>query len=408
MRLLIYGINFSPELTGIGKYTGEMAAWLSARGHDVRVVTAPPYYPQWRVQEGYAGWRYRRETLKGVHIYRCPLWVPRRLSGLNRLLHLASFSVSSLPVMLWSGLWSRPDVVLVVEPTSFCIPVAWMTARIGAAAAWLHIQDFELDAAFELGLLRGARIKRWALAMERFWMHRFERVSTISERMLERLDAKAVMRERRVLFPNWVDIHAIKPMTQVSPLRHELGIADTTVVALYAGNLGAKQGLEILVQAFQRLVDRKDLLLVICGDGGEREKLQAMARSFDNIRFLALQPMERLNALLNLADIHLLPQREDAADLVMPSKLTGMLASGRPVIATTQPDTQVGKVVSGCGILVRPGDPDAFATAISQLADAPVQRRELGAQARRYAETQLDKVRILSALESRLLDLARR
>jgi len=408
MRFLIYGINFLPELTGTGKYTGEMAVWLAARGHEVRVVTAPPYYPQWRLQSGYSGRRYRREQTNGVHAYRCPLWVPRRLSGLKRLLHLASFALSSFPLLLWLALRRRPDVVLVVEPTGFCIPGAWLASRIGGSAVWLHVQDFELDAAFDLGMLQGTWLRRCSLAMERFWMRRFERVSTISERMLERLEPKAVPQERRVLFPNWVDTDAIYPMTTVSPLRGELGIPVAGMVALYAGNLGAKQGLEILVQAAQRLTDRKDVLFIICGEGGERQTLQAQAQGLGNIRFLPLQPVERLNDLLNLADIHLLPQREDAADLVMPSKLTGMLASGRPVIATAQPDTQVGKVVSGCGILVPPGDPAAFASAISQLADSPAQRQALGVQARRYAETHLDKERILSALESNLLSLVRR
>lgn len=408
MRLLIYGINFLPELTGTGKYTGEMAAWLSARGHEVTVVTAPPYYPQWRVLPGYSGRRYRRETIQGMRVYRCPVWVPRRLSGFKRLLHLASFALSSFPLLLWQAIRRRPDVVFVVEPTSFCIPGAWLAARFSGAAAWLHVQDFELDAAFALGLLRGRQLRRWSLAMERFWMRRCERVSTISERMLERLDAKAVPQERRVFFPNWVDTCAIQPMQEVSPLRPELGIDDATIVALYAGNLGAKQGLEILVQAAQRLIDRKELLFVICGEGGERQTLQTQAQGLGNIRFLPLQPVERLNALLNLADIHLLPQREDAEDLVMPSKLTGMLASGRPVIATADPDTQVGKVVSGCGILVRPGDAVGFAAAIRQLADSPSQRQALGAQARRYAEKHLDKERILVSLETQLVALARR
>lgn len=97
------------------------------------------------------------------------------------------------------------------------------------------------------------------------------------------------------------------------------------------------------MQAVQRLVDRKDLLFVICGEGSERQTLRTQAQALGNVRFVPLQPLERLNALLKLADIHLLPQRADAADLVMPSKLTGMLASGRPVVATAQPDTQVGK-----------------------------------------------------------------
>jgi colanic acid biosynthesis glycosyl transferase WcaI len=123
MKILLYGINFAPELTGIGKYTGEMAAWLVAQGHDVRVVTAPPYYPAWAVSPGYSGRTYRTEDWHGAKVLRCPLWVPSQPGGLKRLLHLASFALSSLPVMLGQVFW-RPQVVWVVEPALFCAPTA--------------------------------------------------------------------------------------------------------------------------------------------------------------------------------------------------------------------------------------------------------------------------------------------
>ncbi len=132
MRILIYGLNFAPELTGTGKYTGEMAVWLADRGHQIRVVTAPPYYPQWRVQAGYSSLKYRTESIGGVWVYRCPLWVPRHPSGLKRLVHLKSFAATSLLPMLWLAFRWRPDVILVVEPTGFCIPGAWLAARTPA------------------------------------------------------------------------------------------------------------------------------------------------------------------------------------------------------------------------------------------------------------------------------------
>ncbi len=111
MRILIYGINYAPELTGIGKYTGEMAEWLAKQGHEVRMVTAPPYYPAWRVADGYSRWKYTHERLDGVVVWRCPLYVPANPSGLKRLSHLASFALSSLPVMIRQIFW-KPDVVL--------------------------------------------------------------------------------------------------------------------------------------------------------------------------------------------------------------------------------------------------------------------------------------------------------
>src|SRR5580765_2752594 len=123
MRILLYGINFEPELTGIGKYTGEMARWLAAAGHEVRVVTAPPYYPGWSVQQPYRAGRYLREDWHGVAVFRAPLWVPRRVSGLKRLVHLASFALSSLPVLFAQWRW-QPQVVWVTEPPLFCTPAA--------------------------------------------------------------------------------------------------------------------------------------------------------------------------------------------------------------------------------------------------------------------------------------------
>ena len=158
MKILIYGIHSAPALTGIGKYSAEMAEWLAARGHEVSVVTAPPYDPQWEVQPGYRAGRYAQETRRGVTVRRAPLWVPARPGGLKRLVHLASFALSSLPSLLRAAA-GRPDIILVVEPALFCAPAAWLAARLCGARAWLHIQDYEVDAAFELGLLKGAGLR---------------------------------------------------------------------------------------------------------------------------------------------------------------------------------------------------------------------------------------------------------
>mgnify|MGYP003607745925 CR=1 FL=1 len=398
MRILLYAINFAPELTGAGKYTGEMAQWLTARGHEVRVVTAPPYYPQWQVQPPYRANRWQRERWQGIEIWRCPLWVPPKPGGLKRLLHLASFALSSLPVMLGQARW-RPDWILMVEPTLFCAPTTLLTAQLAGAHSWLHIQDFEVDAAFELGLMAAPSARRLALGLERGLLRRFSQVSTISEKMYERLLAKGVARAQASLFPNWVDLQAVQPLAHPSVFRAELGLADDAVVALYAGNMGQKQGLEILIDAARLLQDQPRLVFVLAGAGSARSRLETLAADLPNVRWLPLQPVERLNELLNLADIHLLPQRADAADLVMPSKLTGMLASGRPVVASAAPDTQVARVVNGCGLVVLPGDAHAFAAALRELAADPARRHELGLAARAQAEHDLGCEAILSRFE---------
>ena len=396
MRILISSINYWPELTGIGKYTAEMAEWLAAKGFEVKVITAPPYYPAWDVLKGYSSIAYRKEVINGVSVLRCPLWVPRKPTGLKRILHLVSFAMTSLPVMIWSSLVWKPGLVFVVEPPLFCSIGALISAKFSGADSWLHIQDFEVDAAFDMGILNSKRTRRIAQSVELWLMSRFDFVSTISEKMMDRLSLKKIPLERQVLFENWVDTKGIYPEDKKTRIRQELGFPSDVIILLYAGNLGKKQGLEIIIEAARKLEHRNDILFVVCGNGPALDELKEISHDINNIKFIALQPLEKLNELLNMADIHLLPQRSDVADLVMPSKLTNMMASGRPVIATARTGTQVSSVVSKCGLVVNPGDVDAFVEAIESLAGDRNKRATLGVQAREIVMERWKKDDVLS------------
>lgn len=396
MKILINSINYYPELTGIGKYTGEMGAWLAGQGHDVVVITAPPYYPAWKISEGYSGLWFKTEEIDGARVIRCPLWVPSVPTGVTRVLHLLSFALSCLPVMLWKGLFWRPDIVQVVEPPIACAPGAWLAAKLGDSMAWLHVQDFEVDAAFELGLLPEGPIASLAHALERFVMRRFDRVSTISRKMKDLLGQKGIDPEKQFLFENWTDIDQIKPLSGEIPLRAELNVPKDKIVLLYSGNMGAKQGLEILAELANSLERNEEIILLLCGDGVMRRALEQMTSSQGNVLFLPLQPLERLNELLNLADIHLLPQRTGAEDLVMPSKLLNMLSSGRPVVATAREGTQVSEVVQLCGKVVPPGNVKKFTEALLYLVDNADERNRLGKAGREFAEKNWELNAVLS------------
>ncbi|HEV2619159.1 MAG TPA: glycosyltransferase WbuB [Acidobacteriaceae bacterium] len=411
MRILIYGLNYAPELTGIGKYTGEMAVWLAERGHQVRVVTAPPYYPAWRIRDDYRGIWYRTERVPGEPlVHRTPLYVPERPTGLKRIVHLFSFMLGSIPVMLRQSFW-QPDVVFTVEPTFFGVPLTLFVARSAGAACWLHVQDFEVDAAFELGLLPGqGPIHDAALRIEKFFTFAFDRVSGISSRMVDRAHAKGIPSDRIVLFPNWVDIEQIHPIdasaNRSNAFRRQLAAKvkdiDNTVVLLYSGNMGAKQGLELLAPLAESFRGNDRVHFLFCGDGAFRARLEQLVAHRTNVTLLPLQPLSRLNELLNAADIHLLPQRASAADLVMPSRLSAMLASGRPVVATAHPGTQVAQVVEGHGLAVPAEDAAALCAAIQNLVDDEPMRLTLGRAAREYAVQYLGKQQVLEQFETDL------
>lgn len=403
MKILISGINYAPEPTGIAVYTTGMAEWLAERGHDVRVVCAPPHYPDWRIPEEYRRAWYHSEQANSVRVLRCPTYVPARPSGAKRILHYLSYCATSfIPTLFWSARW-RPDVMFAIAPSLLGAGAARLASGLsGTKATWLHVQDFEVEAAFATGMLApegtSGRFAKW---LERKALGSFGRVSAISTQMCRKLREKGVAQERIYEFRNWADIGRSAAGDDPSPYRAEWNIA-TPNVALYSGSIGNKQGIEIVIEAARALRDRSDLTFVICGNGPNRDALEQQAKGLPNLQFRDLQPRERLGELMNLATIHLLPQIADAADLVLPSKLTNMLASGKPVIATANPGTGLALEVEGCGIVTPPEDHIAFALAIERVANDPALRQFLGSKAQVQANTKLARGAILLALERQI------
>lgn len=396
---MLLGINYAPEKIGIAVYSSGLAEEMAGRGVETEVITALPYYPDWQVFEGWRGpfWR-RRTGENGERIIHCPLWVPKTPTGKKRILHHAAFALTALPVAIWKALFFRPDIVFVVAPAMVAAPVGVLAAKLAGAKSWMHIQDFEVEAALATGLLtEEGRTGRYARAFEHWILQRFDVISSISRPMLDKLREKGVAAQRIREFRNWADLSRIEPMDGPSGMREELGI-ETPYVALYSGNLSNKQGLEILPEAARLLQHREDLTFVICGDGPMREQLVGAAQDLANIRFLPLQPIDRLNDLLAMADVHLLPQIAGAADLVLPSKLTNMLASGRPVVATADAGTALAEEVEGAGINVAPGDAAAMAKALDALLSDRDLRLSLGRIARERALTNWNKTAILDTL----------
>jgi colanic acid biosynthesis glycosyl transferase WcaI len=410
LKILIHGINYAPEPIGIGKYTGEMAAWLGRQGHSIRVITAPPYYPNWRVQGDYKSWKYRRERINNIDVWRCPLWVPPSPTGMKRIIHLLSFSFSSLPVMLAQIFW-RPDIIIVIQPPLFCAPQAWFTARLSGAKAWLHIQDFEVAAFLGLGYASAGlgAMKIILTGIEGCLMRRFDRVSSISNAMVARISRLKVPRDRIVLFPNWVDTKHICPNNEGWKLRSEWGFTDDQKLILYSGNIAKKQGLEMVIDVAAQLeAKHPHVIFLLVGEGAAKAELVAEVkkRNLKNVIFKDLQPVEKLPALLTLADLHLIVQKRGVADAVMPSKLTGVLSAGGFSIITADYKTELGELVlsnPGIAVLVEPENPDALKQALLAYLDHEGSKGTYNVIARKYAEDHLAKDRVLDKFESKLL-----
>jgi len=406
-RLLVCCVNYAPEMLGSAPYTAGLAGWFRAHGWDVRVVTTYPYYPEWRRRPGDPTFGYRRETEGGVAVWRCPVWLPGSPGGARRLIHYASFAASSLPAMLAQAAW-RPAVTLVVAPTLASSPAALLAARLSRGSAWLHVQDFELDVALRLGLLPKASA-RMLRGVQRRLLRSFDLVTTITPQMAVVAGQSGVEPGRLELLPNWAYLDQVRPLDRPSRFRDTLGLAGDRPVVVYTGSLGRKQGAGLIAAAAE-LAQRRGsrTLFVVAGEGAAKSELQRTVTSkrLPNVRLLPLQHGDDFNELLNLADAHLIVQAAGVADLVMPSKLSNALASGRPVVVTAADDTGLAQLVrdNDVGVVVPPGDPGALVSGIDSLLSSGAAARRQGDNARAFAEEHLDKDRLLAPLLERLSD----
>jgi colanic acid biosynthesis glycosyl transferase WcaI len=363
--ILLYGMNFAPEIAGVGKYTGEIAEYLNGQKADVTVVTTPPHYPGWNVKDGYRN-AYSSEVRNGVRVLRVPLLLRENMGGIWRLIAPVSFAITSAPVVLWQILRKRPDFVICIEPTLFAAPLAILASKITGARTVLHVQDLEVDAAFAVGHIKSINIlKKAAFLFEKLTLKGFDRIITISERMSAKLAEKTGNPSQVAIVRNWVDLEHIYPLGRTSDYRRELGYADDDFIVLYSGNIGAKQGLNTLLEAASRLQDsQRKIKFVIAGEGPAKKALMAKYGHLTNVSFLPFQPYEKFNEFMNLASLHALPQERGAADLVLPSKLGSMLASGAPVVVTADMGTELANFLGDSALITPPGDPDALAKAI--------------------------------------------
>ena len=407
MKILICGINYAPEITGIGKYTGEMCNWLVENGHTVEVITAMPYYPQWEISKNYQGKWWHKEYINGVKVYRCPLYVPKKISSAKRIIHEFSFVLSTLPIWIKKLFSKKYDVVVSVSPPFHLGALPLLYSKLRRTKMVTHIQDLQVDVAKELKMINNKRLLNAMFSVEKLILKKSSAVSSISHGMLLRIREKGIAQSNCIMFPNWVDANAIRPLKKEQSLRASYGISQTDKVVLYSGNLGEKQGLENIIEAAQRFRNDDSVKFVIVGSGGGEMKLKEMVKEsgLDNVRFFPLVSYDRLPNLLAMADIHLVLQKGNASDLVMPSKLTSILASGGCPLVTAHSDSTLYKVIKeyNMGLLVEPDNAMALTDGIRYALQNDLEGYRTNA--RYYAANHLSKDVILRNWETSLVEL---
>jgi colanic acid biosynthesis glycosyl transferase WcaI len=412
MRTLVLGTNYVPEKTAVAPFATGLCEHLAAGGHEVKVITAFPYYPEWRIWEAYRGHLYLDEQINNVKLRRVWHYVPRRGSTLRqRMVHDLSFTVSAFLAGLFAGGF---DVIHCTCPPPTLALAAYVLSRIRRRPYVLKLTDLASDAALATGILKEGFLVRMARAIEGFAYRKADRVVCLCQPFIEKLSLRGIDRSKLVLIPDWGDVERVYPIPDATKFRKANGFTAAQFLVMHTGNMGKKQDLITVVRAAESSQNVPGLMWVLVGNGEERVAIEAAIaqRSLKNIRTLPLQPVEMMAEMYSAADVLLLHQKAAVIDSVMPSKLLTYMAAGRSVLAAASQHSETARSVerAECGVIVPPEDPSALVNAVLSLRDNPTQRRKLGVSGRSYVQQHFTKEKILheyDLLFSRYVDRPR-
>lgn len=409
MKLTVLCPHFAPDVAPTGDVMTSIVDELAGRGHRVHVVTALPWYLAHRVEEGWDGRLLRSERVPWGRISRAHPFPTDKTNIPARALAFGGFSVltGAVGALAPGGV----DAVLAMSPPLTLGLTGWAVARARLAPFVFNIQDVFPDVAVELGVLRGDRVIGAARALERATYRCADAVTVLSDDLRDNVAAKlpAGQRDKVRVIPNFVDTARIRPGERENAYRREHGLEGRTVV-MYAGNVGMSQSLGLLVDAAAAMADDPDVVFVVNGSGSGLADLRRRADGLPNVRFVGLQPKERLPEVLAAADVHVVPLKRGLARSSVPSKLYSILAAARPVLASIDPGTEVARVVrrAGAGVAVPPDDPEAFTKAVAGLVAAPEEAAAMGRAGRAWVERWLSPAAVAAAYEELFEELVAR
>jgi colanic acid biosynthesis glycosyl transferase WcaI len=394
-RLLVLNQYYRPGVEATAHLLAELCEEL-ADDFDVTVVTAT-------LRNAPAG----RAGQDGVDVIRVRSTAFERRRLWLRVLNYVTFLAQSLRVGLTR---ERPDVVLSMTDPPVIADVALLVARRFRARLVVVCQDVFPETAVQLGRLENPVVVGLLRALVRLYLRRADRIVAIGETMRERLVAKGARANRVTVIPNWVDTSAITPAERDNAWAREHGF-DEGFVVMHSGNVGHAQDLDSLIRAATLLRDADDLKIAIVGDGARRGELVDLAESLDasQVRFLPYQPRELLSQSLSAADVHVVGLAHGLAGYVVPSRLYGILAAGRPVIVAADAESETAQLVErvGCGVVVPPGSPDQLAATIRRAHAGELDLAAMGDRGREYVVREADRSVVVARYRELLADLTR-
>lgn len=387
MRILLPIIQFPPDVNPTGLLMAQLCDGLAARGHEVSVITAFPHYENFRVWDEYRGKLVEHGRYGDMDVMRLYVYAPGKKSMVNRLMSYVSYNaLATVAGALSRHQW---DVILCPNGSFFSGITAWLLDKMKSAPFIYNVQDLYPDVPVRAGQLRNPYAIAALRSMEQFMYRKAAHITVITPAIRENLLAKGVPTDKMTVIPNFVDTDFIRPLAKDNDFARAHGLADKFVVT-YAGSLGYVYDLETLLDAASLLSSQKDMLFLIVGHGVAKTELEKKARELKlaNVRFMPFQPRESLPWLRASSDVQVSLYKNGAANDSFPSKIYEIMASGRPLLASSDGDSGVATLVktAECGLCVKPGDTEHLAEAILDLYRNPALRETMGRRGRRYAE----------------------
>lgn len=408
-KITIIGINYFPEDTAIGLYTSQLAEYFNKNNLEVTVVTGFPYYPAWRINKEYLSKKtFFLEYINGIKVLRYKQYVPKKPTFLKRILHLLDFSLGTFFNVLKI---KDTDVVLCIVPFIGSVFLGKVLSKIKGAKLWVHIQDFEFDAVSDSNIVENKTNEGFVFKIL-FWVERkllksADFISTISSSMIIKLKNKVGYDyENKALLPNWVDSNFIKP----EEFQTHQFLSSNKFKILYSGNIGEKQDWEFFIRFVKALENQLDIEIIVVGNGSKRIWLEEKLLDLENIYFYSPVQYSELSNLLCSADLHILFQKNDVIDTVMPSKILAMMSSKKPSIITGNLQSEVASIIkkSGGGKYFTSENINDVVDFVNLLKNDSILKNLYGKNAREFVSKTYSKTKILNQFKNTYNKLAQK
>ena len=387
MNILFFNRSFYPDTEATGQFLTELCEDLTKLGHKITVICGKSYH----VSNDEKGQLIKRESYKEIEILRASGTTFPKKSLFLRLVNLGTYFLNAF----FAGFLIRqkPDIVIALtDPPLLGLHGIFFSKLFGAKFIY-YCNDIYPDVGMITGRLRHPIYIFILKTANMLSFNLADKIIVIGEDMKKRVEKKGIDGKKIEIVHNWADTDALFPIS-VTGFREKYKLENNFLV-MYSGNIGLTQNLNKLLEVAENSRNIKEIKFILIGEGADKDKLQSITseKKLTNVQFLPYQPKEELNQSLNAADIHLITLEKNLAGVMVPSKVYGILACGKPFLAWVDEESEVATIAKkfNVGIVVEPGNVKEMTNTVNWAINNPAKLRQMGENSRKVAIDLFDR-----------------